>query len=212
MFSYGSSSSTSRAMVTPSLVMLGAPHALSRTTLRPFGPRVTLTVSANLSTPACSARRASSLNSSCLANCAPYGSFRKMVSDEADLFFDDSQHVTSGQHQVFLATVFNFGSAVFGVQHDVTFGDIAADAFAVVSNAARDYGDDFSFLWFLLSGVWNDQAGSSGLLGGQWFNYDAVLKRLDGDSHESLLLTVKGKYSCIAGQATRRRGCRMAGT
>ena len=31
-FSYGSSSSTSRATVTPSLVMVGAPHFLSRTT------------------------------------------------------------------------------------------------------------------------------------------------------------------------------------
>ena len=59
-FSYGSSSSTSRAMVTPSLVIVGAPHDLSRTTLRPLGPRVTLTVSASLSTPRSSARRPSS--------------------------------------------------------------------------------------------------------------------------------------------------------
>ena len=35
-FSYGSSSSISRAMVTPSLVMVGAPHFLSMTTLRPL--------------------------------------------------------------------------------------------------------------------------------------------------------------------------------
>ena len=34
-FSYGSSSSISRAMVTPSLVIVGAPHFLSMTTLRP---------------------------------------------------------------------------------------------------------------------------------------------------------------------------------
>ena len=55
MFSYGSSSSTSLAMVTPSLVIVGAPHFLSRTTLRPFGPSVTATASASLSTPASSA-------------------------------------------------------------------------------------------------------------------------------------------------------------
>ena len=48
MFSNGSSSSTSRAMVTPSLVMVGAPNFLSMTTLRPLGPSVTLTVSASL--------------------------------------------------------------------------------------------------------------------------------------------------------------------
>ena len=57
MFSNGSSSSTSRAMDTPSLVMVGAPHFLSSTTLRPLGPRVTLTVSARRFTPASSARR-----------------------------------------------------------------------------------------------------------------------------------------------------------
>ena len=67
MFSNGSSSSISLAMDTPSLVMVGAPNFLSSTTLRPFGPRVTLTVSANLFTPASRARRASSSNFSCFA-------------------------------------------------------------------------------------------------------------------------------------------------
>ena len=69
-FSYGSSSSISRAMDTPSLVMTGAPHCLSSTTLRPRGPRVTLTAFASLSTPACRDLRAASLNSSCLAMCS----------------------------------------------------------------------------------------------------------------------------------------------
>src|SRR5580658_842214 len=62
-FSYGFSSSTSLATVTPSLVMVGAPHFLSMTTLRPRGPSVTFTVSASLSTPRSSERRASSSNS-----------------------------------------------------------------------------------------------------------------------------------------------------
>ena len=62
MFSNGSSSSTSRAMETPSLVMVGAPNFFSITTLRPFGPRVTLTVSASLLTPASRPRRAASSN------------------------------------------------------------------------------------------------------------------------------------------------------
>ena len=51
MFSKGSSSSISFAMVTPSLVISGAPYFLSRTTFLPFGPRVILTVSASLSIP-----------------------------------------------------------------------------------------------------------------------------------------------------------------
>ena len=66
-FSKGSSSSTSRATVTPSLVMVGAPHFLSMTTLRPLGPSVTLTASARRFTPRSSARRASSSNSTLLA-------------------------------------------------------------------------------------------------------------------------------------------------
>ena len=51
MFSSGSLSSISLATVTPSLVMAGEPNFLSRTTLRPFGPRVTFTASASWFTP-----------------------------------------------------------------------------------------------------------------------------------------------------------------
>ncbi len=62
-FSNGSSSSISRAMVTPSLVTVGPPKALASTTWRPRGPSVTRTTSASLSTPASMARRAVSSNS-----------------------------------------------------------------------------------------------------------------------------------------------------
>src|SRR5881392_723456 len=47
-------------MVTPSLVIVGAPHFFSRTTLRPLGPNVTLTASARLLRPRSRPRRASS--------------------------------------------------------------------------------------------------------------------------------------------------------
>ncbi len=67
MFSHGSSSSTSFAIVTPSLVIVGGPHFLSSTTLWPLGPSVIATASASLLTPASSERRASSLNFSSLA-------------------------------------------------------------------------------------------------------------------------------------------------
>mmetsp|Transcript_25842 Transcript_25842/g.49083 ORF Transcript_25842/g.49083 Transcript_25842/m.49083 type:complete len:214 (+) Transcript_25842:1426-2067(+) len=69
MFSTGSSSSISFATVTPSFTILGDPYLDSRTTLRPFGPRVTPTVLASLSTPACMRLSAlpSWLNTSSLA-------------------------------------------------------------------------------------------------------------------------------------------------
>src|SRR5262249_2956896 len=62
MFSNLSESSISLATVTPSLVIRGAPNDLSITTLRPFGPRVTLTASARMSTPRSMRDRASSEN------------------------------------------------------------------------------------------------------------------------------------------------------
>ena len=82
MFSNGSSSSMSRAMVTPSLVIVGAPYFLSSTTLRPLGPSVTRTASASWSTPRLRPRRAISSNRSCLAMVvsfrvpAPFGACR----------------------------------------------------------------------------------------------------------------------------------------
>ena len=59
MFSNLSSSSISLATVTPSLVMRGAPKVLSSTTLRPFGPSVTFTALARMSTPRSILSRAS---------------------------------------------------------------------------------------------------------------------------------------------------------
>src|SRR3954463_4641241 len=49
-------------MDTPSLVIVGAPHFFSRTTLRPLGPSVTLTASASWFIPRSRPRRASSSN------------------------------------------------------------------------------------------------------------------------------------------------------
>src|SRR6478609_2854971 len=67
IFSYGSSSSISLAIETPSLVIVGAPHFFSRTTLRPFGPRVTRTASARMFMPRSRPRRASSSKAMVLA-------------------------------------------------------------------------------------------------------------------------------------------------
>ena len=67
MFSNLSVNSISLATVTPSLVMRGAPNDLSRTTLRPLGPRVTFTALASTSTPASMRERASVSNLTSLA-------------------------------------------------------------------------------------------------------------------------------------------------
>ena len=67
MFWNGSSSSISLATVTPSWVTVGGPHFLSMATLRPRGPRVTLTAFARASIPLLSCRRADSSNKTSLA-------------------------------------------------------------------------------------------------------------------------------------------------
>src|SRR5262245_24345728 len=67
MFSNLSSSWISLATVTPSLVTVGAPQDFSMTTLRPLGPRVTVTASARRPTPRRMLLRASSLNLSIFA-------------------------------------------------------------------------------------------------------------------------------------------------
>ena len=51
IFSNLSLSSISLATETPSLVTVGAPNDLSKTTLRPLGPSVTLTALARVFTP-----------------------------------------------------------------------------------------------------------------------------------------------------------------
>src|SRR5919201_266517 len=129
MFSHGSSSSISLAMVTPSLVMVGAPHFLSRTTLRPLGPRVTRTTLASLSTPASRERRASASNSSCFG--MPY---------VPCLLGDDGEHVAGGQDQVLVPADLDLGAAVLGVDDGVADLDVQRHPVAVLE-AARADGD-----------------------------------------------------------------------
>src|SRR6266545_1242953 len=167
MFSQGSSSSISLAMVTPSLVMVGAPHFLSRTTLRPFGPSVIDTASASLFTPASRARRASSSNFSILAatwsappvhNTWVHESGTPAGDDAAcgprlegrlpALLPDDGQHVAGRQDEVLL-----------------------------VLELARTDGDDLALLGLLLSGVGDHDARDRGLLLLAGLDHDAVVQR-----------------------------------
>ena len=157
-FSYGSSSSTSRAMVTPSLVMVGAPHFLSMTTLRPRGPSVTLTASASALTPRSRERRAASSNSSVLAMgyCCPFkgslvsfwGLLGRVRAGETATprrtgqvagppgrcvrsLLDDGEDVARGEDEVLLAAVLDLGAAVLAVD------DLVADRRRPAARAVR---------------------------------------------------------------------------
>src|SRR5215213_5251134 len=202
-FSYGSSRSTSRAIVTPSLVIVGAPNFLSMTTLRPRGPSVTLTASASLSTPRSRARRASSLNLMILAmpdlsrECKgvgrrpprdPRSSGRPGRSVSAGgaggrsrSLLHDGEQVAGGEHEVLLAAVLDLGAAVLRVDDHVAHVHIERDAVAVVVDAAGAHGDNGALLGLLLGGVRNDQTGGGGGLGLVGLDHDPVLQRLDAD-------------------------------
>src|SRR6478752_377019 len=169
MFSNGSSSSTSLAMETPSLVIVGAPNFLSRTTLRPLGPSVTLTALASLLTPASRARRASSSN------------FRIFAMWRVFLLLDLGQHVAAGEDQEILAVDGDLGAAVLAVEHDVAFVDVEGEVLAlVVAPAAGADSEHCALLRLLLGGVGDDQARGGALLGLVGLHDDAVIEWLQG--------------------------------
>src|SRR3954452_21226376 len=92
MFSNLSESSISLATVTPSLLIRGAPKLLSSTTLRPFGPSVTLTALASVSTPRNILSRASLPKRTSFAAISPF--LRQAVRDVADPPFSSTPRMS----------------------------------------------------------------------------------------------------------------------
>src|SRR5688500_9734643 len=119
MFSNLSLSSISLATETPSLVTVGAPNERSSTTLRPFGPRVTLTASARTFTPATILCRAFSWN---LTSFAAIGSSPDKC--DADLDFDHAHDVFFAHHEQFFAFDFHGLAGVFAEKHAVADFDV----------------------------------------------------------------------------------------
>src|SRR5271170_6797295 len=103
MFSNLSSSSTSLATVTPSLVTVGAPKLFSSTTLRPLGPRVTVTASASTLTPRRIFSRASWAKRTCFAGISYLLKFGRKIGSRADLAFEHAENVVFAQNQVLVA-------------------------------------------------------------------------------------------------------------
>src|SRR4051794_20268755 len=174
-------------MVTPSLVIVGAPNFLSRTTLRPRGPRVTLTVSASVLTPCSSRCRASSEK---LRIFAIYGLLQAPPPWTGEpgqggqrcglgLLLDDREDVAGGEHQVLLAGVLDLGAAVLRVENRVADLDVDRDAVALVVDAAGADGKDGALLGLLLGGVGDHDARRRGRLSLVRLDHDAVLERLD---------------------------------
>src|SRR5512133_775949 len=128
MFSYLSLSSISLATVTPSLVIVGLPNFLSRTTLRPLGPIVTFTASARRSMPFLSDRRAVSSKYSCLAKVMPPGVSCGGGTRSGRLVADDREDVLLADDQEILVLELELGARVLPVEDLLTDLHVHRDA------------------------------------------------------------------------------------
>src|SRR6186713_3010499 len=163
MFSNLSSSSISLATVTPSLVMRGAPNDLSRTTLRPFGPSVTLTALARISTPRSIRSRASPENLTSLAAISNH-SLNKRV--RCTVSGDHAHDVGLLHDQEFLAVELDLCARPLAEQHAVARFQVDRNELAVLVAAAGADCNDFAFLRLLLGGIRDDDPAFGFLFGG----------------------------------------------
>src|SRR6266508_833643 len=170
IFSNLSSSSISLATVTPSLVMRGAPYDLSSTTLRPFGPSVTLTESARMSMPRIMRARASPPKRTSFAAMFLFlvrvcgeadrraGLCRLLLGDGDIWVFDDAHHVGLLHDEEILTLKLYLAARPFAEQDPVAFLDFERNERALLIAGARADGDDLAFHRLFLGGVRNDDA------------------------------------------------------
>src|SRR5215475_3586655 len=201
MFSNLSSSSISLATATPSLVMRGAPNDLSRTTLRPFGPSVTFTALARMSTPRSMRSRASTPNLTSLADIFGFPEFyfcltlggapgrrSSGVSGASGELgglllgsggFEHAHDVAFLHDQEVLAVDLDLGARPLAEQHAVADLDVDRNQLAALVAAAGANGDDFTLGGLFLGRVGNDDAASGLLFCVDALDHDAVVKRTE---------------------------------
>src|SRR2546422_8136923 len=190
MFSSGSFSSISLATVTPSFVIVGEPNFLSRTTLRPLGPRVTLTASAQLIDAAQDglARLVTIHNLLCHDVSSPVLLrlptrllllFLGLAFDGGQLLlglaFDDGQHVILFHDEVLLAIQLDLLARILAEQDPVARFDVERDPLAVVCHLPVDGGDDRALLRLLFGGVRDDDPADVLFAFVEALNKDAVV-------------------------------------
>src|SRR5215203_5165581 len=185
MFSNLSESSISLATVTPSLVTRGAPKDLSSTTLRPFGPSVTFTALASISTPRSIRSRASVENFTSLAAmvlCLRVCGIQTLRgADEAlDLLrhrlLDDPHDVALLHDQQILAIDAHLGARPLAEQNAVARFHVERNDLAVLVAGAGAGGDHLALLRLLFGSVGNDDAAFRLFLAVDAADDDAVMQ------------------------------------
>src|SRR5271154_1105826 len=203
MFSNLSSSSISLATVTPSLVMRGAPYDLSRMTLRPLGPRVTLTALLRISTPRSIRSRASEENRTSLADMVlspsiverGFGSGGLLGRFGCDRAFDHAHDVGLLHDQELLAVDFDLRARPLAEQDTLARLEFDRRKFATLVACAGSDRNDLALLRLLLDGVGNDDPAFRLLLALNSADDDAVVQRTEfhGDSFLASREPVRGE-------------------
>src|SRR3990172_8091417 len=160
MFSSGSLRSISLATVTPSFVMVGEPNFLSITTLRPLGPRVTLTASASWLMPRSTACRECSPYTICLAMSAslPGGAALGGAGRGGAGALDRGEHFVFLHDQVLHAVQLDLLARVLAEEDGVARFHVELHPVTVVAHFAVARGDHLAPLRFLLGGIRDDDA------------------------------------------------------
>src|SRR5690242_1096519 len=194
MFSNLSASSISLATVTPSFVMRGAPKLLSSTTLRPFGPSVTFTASARISTPRSMRWRASPPNRTSLAAICLYfplsrwaGLGRLVLRCGGAL--DNAHDVGLLHDQQLLAVELDLGARPFAEQDAIAFPHVQGHELALLVAGARTHGDHLALHRLLLRRVGDENATRGLLLGIEATDHDPVMQGTELHSDRSLTLS-----------------------
>src|SRR4051794_22464855 len=162
------SSSISLATVTPSLVTVGEPQDFSMTTLRPRGPRVTLTASASVLTPCRISSRAADL---------------KMISLAAifvdSLVLDHAEDLFLAQNEVLDSVDLDLLAAVTADQDVVALLHQQRMQLAFVVNLAGADSNHLALHRLLFGRVGNDDSTLGLLFLGDPLDEQAILQRLD---------------------------------
>src|SRR5580658_3195310 len=171
MFSNLSSSSISLATVTPSLVMRGAPNDFSMTTLRPFGPSVTFTALARMSTPRSMRSRAS------VENLTSFADISSLSWDSSFASGDHAHDVGLLHDQELLAVELDLGARPLAEQDPVARLHADRNELAVLVAPARTDRDHFALRRLFLHGVRNDDAALGLRLGVDTLDDHPVMQR-----------------------------------
>src|SRR5580692_3159122 len=162
MFSSRSSSSISLATVTPSLVTKGAPKLFSSTTLRPLGPRVTVTASAKTFTPLRIFSRASWEKRTILADiifASPR--FSEICCNGlrirfGGLPFEHAHHVILAHDEMLLTVDHDLAAGILAKQDCVTGPHFGCHQLAGLGRLAFAYRDNLALLGLFLGGIGNN--------------------------------------------------------